>query len=222
MTFRSAARLASRVHVEGGGVDEHGARRQLAELLQLLGGERRLRRPAPAEHGDLLDRRRGQRVEHVLGHVGRLELVGGAGQHPRDVERHVADADHDHRPDAGQRRLDAGPVGVGVPGVPGDELGGGEAAGQVLALDAEVPVEGGAVGVDDRVDVAAQLVEGDVDADVDVADEPDERVVEGPVQGVADGPHLRVVRGDAVAGPARRGSAAGRSGPRPPGRRPGG
>ena len=124
--------------------------------------KRGLRRAAPAEHGHLLDRRRGERVEHVLRHVGRLELGGSAGEHPGDVQRDVADPDDDDRPDAGQRGLDPGPVGVGVAGVPGDQVGGGQAAGQVLALDAEVPVEGGAVGVDDGVDVPAQLVERDV------------------------------------------------------------
>ena len=85
-----------------------------------------------------------------------------------------------------------------MPGVPGDQLGGGQAAGQVLALDAQVAVEGGAVGVDDGVDVPAQLLQRDVRADLDVADEADQRVVEGAVQGVADGPHLRVVGRDAV------------------------
>ena len=51
-----------------------------------------------------------------------------------------------------------------------------------------------------------QLVEGDVHADVDVAHEPDERVVEEAVQGVPDGAHLRVVGRDAVPDqPERRG-----------------
>ena len=149
---------AARVELEVGCVDQHRRAVQLAELAQFLGGERACAGPAPAQHGDLLDRRRGEDVQHVLGHVGRLELGRRPGEHPGDVQRDVADADDHDRPDAGQGRLHPGPVGVGVPGVPGDQLGGGQAAGQVLAVDPQVAVEGGAVGVDDGVDVPAQFL----------------------------------------------------------------
>jgi hypothetical protein len=53
--------------------------------------------------------------------------------------------------------------------------------------------------------VPAQLRQRDVHADVDVADEADAGVVQRPVQGVADGAHLRVVGGDAVPDQAERG-----------------
>ena len=49
------------------------------------------------------------------------------------------------------RPVDVG-VDVGMAAVPGHELGRGDAAGQVLARDAEPPVAAGAVGVDHRVD----------------------------------------------------------------------
>jgi hypothetical protein len=92
-----------------------------------------------------------------------------------------------------------------VTAVPGDQVGGGQGAGQLLAGDAEVPVDRRAVRVDHGVDVPAQLVQADVDADVDVADEADAGLVQRAVQRVPDGAHLGVVRGDAVPDQAERG-----------------
>ena len=197
--------LGGRVELQVGGVDQHGRAVQLAELAQLLGGEGGLRRAAPAEHGDLLDRGGGERVEHVLRHVGRLELGGRPGQHPGDVERDVADARR-RRPTA-RRPAPPRPA-------PGRRRGGrvyqatrsvaARLPGRSSPSMPEVAVEGGAVGVDDGVDVPAQLLQRDVPADLDVADEAHQRVVEGAVQGVADGPHLRVVGRDAVPDQAER------------------
>ena len=65
--------------------------------------------------------------------------------------------------------LVVGEIRVGV--VPGDELGGRMAAGEVLAGDPKVPVGRGAVGVDDRVVVVGELGGAHVPADLHVAEE---------------------------------------------------
>ena len=84
---RARARPASTIDV--------GAR-ELAELAQLGVGERGLRRPAAAEHARPPRREAaGERLERVVGGVGRRELVGVEHEHPRDVDRDVAVAD-DH------------------------------------------------------------------------------------------------------------------------------
>ena len=88
---------------------------------------------------------------------------------------------------------------VGVPAVPGDELGRRDAAGQVLAGDVETLVAAGAERVDHRVHAAPQLVGGQVLADRHVAVEPHAGLLQRPLQGVADRADRRVVGRDAVA-----------------------
>jgi hypothetical protein len=77
----------------------------------------------------------------VLRHVGGLELSRSAGEDPGDVEGDVADPHDDDRPHPRQRRLDLRAVGVGMAGVPGDQVGGREAAGELLALDPQAAVQ---------------------------------------------------------------------------------
>ena len=153
------------------------------ELTQLGTRERGLRGPAPPEHDHLLDPALPQRVERVVGDVGARELVGAQGQHARDVGRDVAVADH-HRSASGEVELEVAVVRMAV--VPGHELGGGPAAGQVLARDAERLVRLGAGRVDHGRVVAHQLVVRDVHAHLDVSEEaavaPEGLLVEGLVQ----------------------------------------
>ena len=80
-------------------------------------------------------------------------------EHPRHVDRDVAVADHDGAL-GGEVELVVHRVRVAV--VPGDELRGGDAAGQVLAGDPEPAIARRAVRVDDRVVVREQLVVRDV------------------------------------------------------------
>ena len=110
----------------------------------------------------------GEGIDRVLGGVGGLELLAREGEHPGDVGGDVAVADHDDAL-AGEVVLAVGEIGVGV--VPVDELGGRVRAGQVLAGDPEVAVDAGAVGEEDRVVALLELGDGDVGADVDVAEE---------------------------------------------------
>ena len=83
--------------------------------------------------------------------------------------------------------------------VPGDEVGGAVRAGQVDAGDVERGVADRAGGEDHGVVALAQLVERDVAADLDVADEADGAGVEHLVERVHDALDARVVGRDAVA-----------------------
>ena len=125
------------VELAVGGVDDDVGVDHLAQLADLGVREGGLGRAAAAEDDDLLDAAVGEGVDRVLGGVGLLELLAVEAEHPGDVGGDVAVADHDGAL-AGEVELVVGEVGVGV--VPGDELGGGVAAREVLAGDPEVAV----------------------------------------------------------------------------------
>ncbi len=132
----------------------------------------------------------------MVGGVGLAQLVIGQGQHAGDVHRHVAVADHDGTL-AGEVEVVVGVVGVGV--VPADEGGRRVAAGQVLAGDAELAIGLAADREDDRVVEPLEILDLDVMADLDVAEEAES--VAGR-RFFVDPSHrldLRVVRGDAAA-----------------------
>ena len=88
---------------------------------------------------------------------------------------------------------------VGVAVVPGDEVGGAVRAGQVDARDVERGVADRAGREDHGVVALLQLVERDVAADLDVADEADRAGIQHLVQRSDDALDARVVGGDAVA-----------------------
>ena len=98
-----------------------------------------------------------QHVDRVVGRVGDLELRRRQREHPRDVDRDVAGADHDHLLGL-QVDLEAAVVGVAV--VPGDELGRRVRAAQLLARDPQPLVGRGADRVADHVVVLEQLLRG--------------------------------------------------------------
>jgi hypothetical protein len=83
--------------------------------------------------------------------------------------------------------------------VPADERGGGQAAGQVLARDAERPVGLGAHGVDDGVVAAHEVGVGDVGAHGDVAEEATALAEDGALERLVEQLDLAVVGGDAGA-----------------------
>src|SRR5699024_9309094 len=91
----------------------------------------------------------------------------------------------------------AGVVGVAV--VPGHEVGGAVGAVQLDAGDREVGVLEGAGGEDDRVVVAAQVLEREVGAELDVDEEADVPAAQDPVQRGDDLLDPRVGGGDAAA-----------------------
>ena len=162
-------RRAVLVELQLGRVDDHVGARELAELEQLGVGERGLRRPAAAEHDDLLARdARQQRVERVVGGVGGRELVGVEHEHARDVDRDVAVADDDRAPRR-QVELVVGVVGVAV--VPGDELRRGVRARAGPRPGSRAGCRRGADRVDDRVVALEQVRARDVAAELDAAEE---------------------------------------------------
>src|SRR6516165_3833381 len=103
-----------------------------------------------------------------LRHVGAAQFVGVADEDPGHVHRDVAHADHRHR--LGIEGERAG-VAVRMAAVPVHEVGRRVAAGQVLAVDAHVPVAHRAGRVDHRVVAAEQVFPGDLAAEPDPAEE---------------------------------------------------
>src|SRR6185437_14493002 len=85
-----------------------------------------------------------------------------------DVERDIAVADH-RRAGRVERRREAGEIRMAV--IPADEGGRADHAGKVAARYGERPVVRRAGGEDDRVGERFQLLDRDVAADRDVADE---------------------------------------------------
>ena len=86
----------SRWELDVGRVDDHVGVLHLTQLLDLRVGEGRLDGAAAAEHDDLADLLAVEQLDRVVGGVGLSQLVVGQGEHPRDVHRDVAVADH-HR-----------------------------------------------------------------------------------------------------------------------------
>ena len=82
------------------------------------------RRISPLD--DLADLAAVEHLDRVVGGVGLAQLVVGQRQHPGDVHRDVAVADHHGALAATRSNSSSGVVGVGV--VPADERGGGVAA----------------------------------------------------------------------------------------------
>ncbi len=134
-------------------------------------------------------------VVDVRRDLGGQQVVGVLGEHARDVEGDVAVADHGdllclERPGARHVRVAV---------VPAHEVGGAVAAREVDAGDAEVGVAHGAGREDHRVVVVLEVVQGDVLAEVHVAEDADVAAVEHLAQGGDDALDARVVRRDAVA-----------------------
>ena len=127
--------------------------------------------------------------------LGGEQFVTGLGEDACDVEGDVADTED------GDLLGVEGPGArhVGVPVVPRDEIGRAVAAVEIDTRDVQGAVRVGTGGEDDRVVEATQVVEGDVVAVVDVAEQAHLRLVEHLVQRGDDALDARVVRGDAVA-----------------------
>ena len=147
----------------------------------------------------------GERVDRVVGGVGDVELGPRQREHPGDVGGDVAVADDDG---ALRREVElvVGEVGVGV--VPVDELGRRVRSGQLLAGDPEAAIDRGPVGGDDRVVALLELGDGDVAADLDVAEELKALARRRLLIDADHRLDLRVVGGDAGADEAERGGEA--------------
>ena len=132
----------------------------------------------------------------MIGHVCALELGGRDREHPRDVHRDVAVPDHD-RPLAAQIELALAVVGVAV--VPGDELGRGDASGEILARDPHPLVGLGTDRVDDRVVAGRQVLVRDVAAQLDVPEEAKAGASSGLLEHARHGLDVRVIGRHAAA-----------------------
>ena len=159
--------LARLVELEVGRVDDDVGAGELAELADLdrvqaaWTGPRRPRTRISFACGvDRLDR--------CVGRIGRSELVGCQGEHPRHVERHVPVSDHDR---ALVREVELEVLEVGVAVVPGDEGGRRPPGREVLAGDAQPAIGLSTHRVDDCRIRLRQLFVRDVPADLDVAEE---------------------------------------------------
>ena len=167
---------------------------ELAHLEQLGIRERRLQRATASEDRDVLDARGREHLDRMIGRVGARKLRRRQREHPRDVDRDVAGSDDDRML---ALQVDLQPAVVGMAVVPGDELGRGMRAAQLLARDPEPPVDRRAERVQDDVVVLEQLAAGDVAAELDMPEEPEALVLGGLVVRARDRLDLRVVRGDA-------------------------
>ena len=96
-----------------------------------------------------------ERLDRVVGGVGRRELVGVEHEHARDVDRDVAVADRPRR--ARAERSNSWSAASGWPLYQATNSVAGVRAGPVLARDPEPVVVGGADRVDDRVVALEQL-----------------------------------------------------------------
>ncbi len=164
---------------------------QLAELADLGVGEGSLRRAPPAEEIHLAHAALAERGERVVADVGRRQLLGGPAEDAHHVDRDVA---HAHHRDPLLRQVEAVLAVVGVPVVPGDEVGRRVATAKVLAGDAHAAVGLGAGGVDDLVVVRPEILERDVLPQLDVAEEAEPGMRGRLVEGSGDVLDLLVVR----------------------------
>ena len=199
---RAAGLLGTLVVLDVLRVDNDLDRVGIVELLQLQRGELSLRRATAAEDVDLLGLVLLQGIINIVRDLGDLQLLAGLGQHAGDVQADVAHAD-DGDGVRGQIPLVL-EVRVGI--VEADELAG--ADGVLAAGDVQRTVIGGARGVDNRIVELLELVNGDVLADVDVAEQADLRLVHHLVEGLDDALNTRVVGGNAVADQAEGGRHA--------------
>ena len=165
--------LARGVELELGRVDHDVCAGQVAHLVELGRRPRRLDRAPPAENHDLADPRADDGFDRLVGRVGRRQLLLGEREHPRDVERDVAVADHDHA--LGRRKVEIELLVVGMAVVPGDELRGRPRAAQILAGNAESPVGGRAIRVDHRVVETGEVVVREIAPDLDIPEEAEAR-----------------------------------------------
>ena len=160
--------LARRIELEVGRVDDDVRAGELAELTDLNRRPGCLHGAAAPDHEDLADPGLVDRLDRRVRCVRRCELVGREREHPCDVERDVSVPDHD-RPLRGQVERELLIVRVTV--VPGDELGCGPRAGQVLTRNSEPAIGLRADGVDDGAVELCELVVQHILADLDVPEE---------------------------------------------------
>ena len=127
----------------------------------------------------------------MVGGVGRREFGGVEHEHPGDIDRDIAVADHDCAAPV-EVELMIGVERVAV--VPSHEFGRRMRSGTVLAGDTEALVGRGPQGVDHGVVALAQVFPGDVGAQLDAAEESKRLVARGLGVDARHRLDLRVIR----------------------------
>ena len=191
----TASLLGTLIVIDGLGVDDDLDSGRMIELTQFEGRELGLGGAASSEDVDLDGLVVLEALVDVGGDLGGEKFVAGLGEDTGDIEGDVADTEDSDL--LGFERPRTRYVGVAV--VPGDEVGCAVAAIEVDAGDVQCAVGVCAGGEDDGVVEAAEIIQGDVGAVVDVAEEADLRLVEDLVQGGDDALDAGVVGGNAVA-----------------------
>jgi hypothetical protein len=138
----------------------------------------------------------------VVGDVGAGQLLGRHQEYAGRVKRDVAVADDDGAV-PGEIEGIGNVVGVSV--VPGDEVGRGVAAGQLLPGHPEVAAVVSTHGVEHRVVVGQQVLMGEVAADLDIQVTRQAGVAENGFEHVDDGFGVLMIGCDAGADQAERG-----------------
>ena len=144
-----------------------------------------------------MDRTLAEYLEGFSRDVGRSEFVRVPHQDAGHVHRHVAVADDRDAPGRGQ--VEAAILEVGMAVVPADELGCRVNAGQVFARNPHLAVGFVAGGVDDVVVVPAEVVDRNIAAEFDVAEEAETLMLRGAVVDPDDVLDLLVIGSDAAA-----------------------
>ena len=178
------------------GIDDRRAILEPPHLAQFDIGEAGLDGAPAAGHVDRANGRAGDRRAGVVGDVGAGHLANGLGQHAGDIDGDVAEADDDDGFGV-ERRVQVAEIGVAV--VPADERGDPDDAHQLRAGDAELAVAAGPGGQHDGVVETAQGSDGDIAADLDIAEEAHAFIERGFLVGAGDVLGLGVVGGDATA-----------------------
>ena len=162
----------------------------VAEFAQLQRRELHLGRAAAAKDVDVGDRRILQCPVDVVRDFGDQEFIGVLDQHAGHIEGHVAVADH--RNLLGLQRPVPRHIRVAV--VPGDEVRPAEGTLQADPGNVQVRVLDGSGGEDDGVVEGTEVMQRQVPAVGDVAEEPDVAAVQDLVQRVDDPLDPRMVR----------------------------
>ena len=137
-----------------------------------------------------------QHVQDRLGDVGVAQLVRALEQDAGNIDGDVARPDHRGLLGVQDELIQSA---VGVSAVPVDEIGGREAAGQVLPGNSHPAIDGGTGGIDHGVMSACQIRTGKVRAELHTAQEVDVGVFQDLTQGADHALDLEVVRSNAVA-----------------------
>ena len=136
-----------------------------------------------------------QRCIDIIRDLGNQQLVGGLGQDAGDVEGDIAHTDDG---DGLCREIPVA-LKVGVAVIKAHEFACAVVALKILSWNAHALIGGGAGGEDDGVVILAQLLDGNILAHLDIAQEADLFLFHNVMQGLHNALNARMIRSHAVA-----------------------